>query len=271
MKRILTFTAAVAMIVPSLFAWGQKGHDVVAEIARRHLTPVTRATLDSLLQNRSIVYWSNWMDNASHTPKFDYSKTWHYKNVDADKTYDSMPEHSKGNVVTALVRQTGILVDPSQTVTERDVALKMVIHLVGDIHQPMHLGHETDLGGNKWKVKFFDTDTQLHGVWDSRLLEAGHKWSYSEWADQIDILPLEKESAWIAGSFDDWGRETYTIASMIYDATPQGSKISYDYIADWTPIVEMQLLKGGLRLAHLLNTIYDPDYNSDIPLKTPTK
>lgn len=262
MKRLLSIAATIAFIAPGIWAWGQKGHDVVAEIARRHLTAATATALDSMLQNRSIIYWSNWMDNASHTPKYDWSKTWHYKNVDADQTYDSMPTHSKGNVVTALRRETDILLDPKQSEAEKVLAIKMIVHLVGDIHQPMHLGHETDLGGNKWKVKFFDNDTQLHSVWDSRLLESGHKWSYTEWADQIDILTPEQQQAVVTGTYDDWGRETYMVCTQIYDKTPKGTVISYDYIAEWTPVVEEQLLKGGLRLADVLNSIFDPDYTA---------
>lgn len=246
-----------------MFGWGQKGHDTTAAIAEAHLTPATRAVLDSLLEGRSIVYWSNWLDNASHTPTYNYSKTWHYKNVDADQTFESMPVLQSGDIVTALEREQKIILDPYASQNEKILAVKMIVHLLGDIHQPMHLGHATDLGGNKTAVKFFDSKTNLHSVWDSRLPEAAHKWSYSEWRDQLDRLPETKIAEIQRGNAADWAKETYEICKEVYAATPQGTTISYNYIADWTPTIEQQFLKGGLRLADVLNSLFDAEYQQN--------
>jgi len=242
------------------FGWGQKGHDVVTSIAERHLTPVTRAKIDSMLDGKSIVYYANWLDNASHTPKYNYSRTWHYKNIDADQTFESAPTLQSGDVITALNREIAILQNPKQSAGERELALKMIIHLVGDMHQPLHLGHQSDRGGNNWKVKFFNGDTNLHTVWDSRLVESGHKWSYSEWVEQLDRKPFVRESVFTPSDIEKWAKESYGVCTEVYNKTPQGTKISYDYIADWTPTVEQQLLKGGLRLSEVLNYIFDPAY-----------
>lgn len=254
------FILAFASISLAGFGWGQKGHDVVTKIAEKHMSEATRASVDSLLDGKSIVYYANWLDNASHTPKYDYSRTWHYKNIDAGQTYESAPELQSGNVVTALNREIGILQNARSTRDEKVLALKMIIHLVGDMHQPMHMGHQSDRGGNNWKVKFFNSDTNLHTVWDSRLPESGHKWSYTEWAEQIDRAPYESNGAFQPADIDKWGKETYEICKEIYHQTPQGTKISYDYINEWTPVVEQQLLNGGLRLSEVLNYIFDPEY-----------
>lgn len=243
------------------FAWGQKGHDTVAYIAENHLTPVAKAAVDSILDGRSLVYYSNWLDNASHTPQYEYSKTWHYKNIDAGVDYDDAPLLPAGDVVTAIVAQTALL---SDSIADKDIkalALKMVTHFLGDIHQPMHLGHKSDLGGNRWKVRYFNRDNNLHSVWDSSIVESGHKWSYSEWQEQIDRATPEEQMAIISLTDpSEWARETYSIATEVYDTTPVDYNISFDYIAKWTPVIEQQFLKGGLRLAHLLNTIFDPAY-----------
>ena len=239
-------------------AWSQKGHDTVAHIAERHLTPRAAAAVDSLLQGRSMVYWANWLDNASHTPEYDYSRTWHYKNIDADETYRSARKNPKGDIVEAINTQYEILRNPSAPAEDRTLALKMVIHLVGDIHQPMHMGRASDLGGNRHNLKYFNNATNLHRVWDSQVLEGGHKWSYTEWQNQIDRLSPQQNEAEASGNIDDWARQTYEIAGQVYDYFPQGSKISYNQIARWTPVIERQLLRGGLRLARILNTIYDP-------------
>lgn len=256
------FIITVAMLGASIaaFGWGQKGHDTVAFIAENHLTETTRAAVDSILDGKSPVYWANWLDNASHTPEYAYTKTWHYKNVDADRTYDDMPANPAGDAVTAVKQQIEKLSDPATTKAEAALALKILIHVTGDMHQPMHMGHATDLGGNRVKLKYFNRDKNLHGIWDTDLLESAHRWSYTEWQQQLDRLNDVDEALTVQGSVDDWARETMEIARRCYDFFQPGINVSYNQIAYWAPTIEQQLLRGGLRLAHLLNTIYDPDY-----------
>ncbi len=259
MKKLSILTLMAGVLTSSqAFAWGQKGHDTTAFIAEQHLTETTRAAVDSLLDDKSLVYWANWLDNASHTPEYNYSRTWHYKNIDADQSYDSAPDHQAGNVVTALRQNIVTLRSPRATKEQKALALKMVTHLMGDMHQPMHMGHATDLGGNKIQVKYFDTPTNLHSAWDSRLPEAAHKWSYTEWQQQIDRVTQAEIDTIIQGNIDEWARQTYNICTEIYKVTPKGTVISYDYIAQWTPTIEQQFLRGGLRLATILNAIFDP-------------
>lgn len=242
------------------FAWGQKGHDVTAAIAEAHLTPATQKAVAEVLDGMSPVYWANWLDNASHTPEYAYSKTWHYKNVDAGKTYFTQPAAPDGDVVTAIRYNIGILADSTRGHDEHALAMKMLVHLVGDMHQPMHMGHATDLGGNRIKVRFFGRETNLHSVWDSNIAESGHKWSFSEWRDQIDRVKADEAEAIVAGSIDDWAKETANQATAIYMTTKPGDNLSYNEVSYWTPVIETQFLRGGLRLAHVLNMIYDPAY-----------
>lgn len=260
-----------ALTAISAFGWGQKGHDVVAFIAESHLTPATKSTVDSLLQGRSIVYWANWLDNASHTPEYEYTKTWHYRNIDAGQDYDKAPRHRSGDVVNAIESQVYLLSDPDASPVAKTLALKILVHLMGDLHQPMHMGHKSDLGGNKVNVKYFNSNRNLHGIWDSNLVESAHKWSYSEWKDQIDRATPQEEAFIIAGNPDTWGRETFAIATAVYDQTPEDYNVSYDYIAKWTPVIEDQLLKGGLRLADVLNGLFDPEYIKSNNIKTAGK
>lgn len=256
---------AVSMLMPfQSFGWSQKGHDVVAHIAERHLTPKTSAAVDSLFRGQSMVYWANWLDNASHTPEYDYSRTWHYKNIDPQETYEGAFKNPKGDILTALLSKAAQLADSTTSFTDAALALKMIVHLMGDLHQPMHMGRYSDRGGNKHQVSFFDRETNLHSIWDSSLVETGHKWSYTEWADQIDRASESLQEVLVQGNFSDWGRETYEIAKEVYADTPVGTAVSYDYIAKWTPVIEQQLLKGGLRLASILNGIFDPDNNSAV-------
>lgn len=285
-------------------AWGQKGHDVTCAIAQRHLSDEARRQVSELLGGRSMVYWANWLDNAVHTPEYAYAKTWHYKNIDEGSSFEDAPLNPHGDIVRAIEAQYALLKgsaaealkdstiealkDSAATRTiealkgsgitraERQLALKMLIHLVGDVHQPMHLGHFSDYGGNTWKVTFFGEELSLHTVWDENLLERAHAWSHTEWAEELDrgseeenivggtaeagslIVggSAEAKAFIVGGTAADWAKQTYEIAVQVYAGTPQGETLSYDYVRDWTAIVERQLLYGGLRLAHLLNSIW---------------
>ncbi len=260
LKKISFFIALAAACAFHAFSWGQKGHDVTAYIADQHLTPATRAAVDSLFEGKSIVYWANWLDNASHTPEYAYTKTWHYTNVDDGVRYEEAPVNPAGNSILAVKAQMEALADPATSFENRQLALKILVHVVGDMHQPMHMGHATDLGGNRVKVKFHGRDTNLHSVWDAAIPEAAHKWGFIEWQQMIDRETPESEAAIISGSIDDWAKETLPITSQIYAKMPDGTNIGYNEVAEWVEVVDQQLLRGGLRLAHLLNTLFDPEY-----------
>lgn len=257
MTRFLLFVLLTVALAERASAWGQKGHDTTCSIAERHLTKKAKRLIADLLDGRSIVYWSNWLDNVSHTPQYSYTKTWHYKNIDAGQTFDEAPLLETGDVVRALDEQTARLKSGSLSREEKQLALKMVIHLMGDLHQPMHMGHKSDLGGNKWFVGFFGENLPLHTVWDENLVERAHAWSHTEWTEELDRADKASVLSIQQGTFTDWARETHRLATAVYDGAPQGSTLSYDYVAQWTPIVEQQFLRGGLRLARVLNEIFE--------------
>ena len=256
MKRFLIAIVALCTTLSS-FGWGQKGHDVVAYIAECNLTPEVYQKVVKKLGNHSLVYFANWLDNASYSDQYRYTKSWHYANVDEGFTYDTMTKNEKGDVVTAIESLVAELKSGKLSAEQENVRLRMLIHLVGDIHCPMHAGHLSDRGGNEVNVKFFNRDTKLHKVWDSELVEAAHKWSYTEWEQQLNRYCTAEEKAKLAqGKAKDWLDQSHAIATEIYKATPDKSRISYDYIAYYTPVVEKQLLSGGLRLAKILNELY---------------
>lgn len=257
------FSIGLALSPLFSFGWGQKGHDVTVFIAENHLTPITYSKITDLLDGKSMVYWANWLDNASHSPEYAYSKTWHYKNIDDGIEYDEAPLHPDGDVIRAVYQQVDVLKDPVASKEDKQLALKILVHVMGDLHQPMHMGHATDLGGNRVTVNYFGRDTNLHSVWDSSVPEAAHKWTYTEWNEQINrATPEETYQILSDGTPEKWGKETFELCKEVYAKTPEGTKISYDYVSDWTPTVETQLLKGGLRLADLLNSIFDPQYKA---------
>lgn len=263
MKHIFT-TIAALLFATNCMAWGQKGHDTTCAIAQQHLTHAAKARIADILDGKSILYWSNWLDNAVHTPEYEYAKTWHYKNIDADQAYADVPPFEAGDVITALtelqLRLTTFEALPADEVAthkqEEALALKMFVHLMGDLHQPMHMGHATDLGGNRIMVKYFGRDANLHAIWDTNLVESAHAWSHTEWVEEIDRLSEEESMSIAAGNFDTWGEETFNLCREVYDDTPEGTRVSYDYVAKWTPVIERQFIRGGHRLASVLNAIF---------------
>lgn len=261
MKRITFITticalAGLFMSSAAAFGWGAKGHDVTCAIAQKHLSKKAARKVAEIFDGKSMVYWANWMDNASHTPEFAYTKTWHYKNIDASESYDNAAQNEAGDVLTAIEAQVKALKSGELNHEQQAIALRMLVHLVGDLHCPMHMGHKSDLGGNKWQVQYFRQGKNLHGIWDSDIIESAHKWTHSEWVEEIDRVGKAEAKAIVAGTPYDWGRETYEAATKIYSEIPVGSTLSYDEVAYWSPLVEQQLLKGGLRLAAILNEIF---------------
>ena len=121
----------------------------------------------------------------------------------------------------------------------------------------MHAGRLSDRGGNNVIVKFFNKDTKLHSLWDTALVESAHKWGYTEWEQQLNRYCSAERKAEIAkGGVVDWLNESHTIAKEIYMASPEKAKLFYDYLNYFTPTIEQQLLAGGLRLARILNELY---------------
>ena len=249
----------------SSFAWGSKGHDIVAAIAEQNLTPKAKKALNELLDGKSIVYYSSWMDQIQNSPYWEYgynkTKTWHYANVDKGMTYETMQKEENGDVITGLNSLTKELKENYAELTDsmRVDYVKMIVHMVGDLHCPMHAGRRTDRGGNNFKMKWFGQNTSLHSLWDSKIIESARTWSYREWRDHLDIVNKKYKKEVMQGTYEDWFTATVSNAAMLYDY--QESLVDdrmnpYEYVYKFSPMLEEQLLLGGLRLAYVLNSIF---------------
>lgn len=269
MKKFATILMSLGLLFSSLqgFSWGPTGHDVVAAIAEKHLTDNTKAQLDAILEGRSIVYFSSWMDSIQNSPYwndgYNQTKTWHYANVDKGETYQTMKKNEKGDVVTGLTMLTDELTSNYANLTDSMKAdyVKMIVHMVGDMHCPMHAGRLSDIGGNRMKIRWFGRNTNLHSVWDSKIVESARQWSYSEWRDQLDRTSDEFKASVMCGTFEEWFYETVSGAASVYDYVEklgeENPNLSYQFVYDFSPLLENRLLVGGYRLAYVLNTIFD--------------
>ncbi|ACU58041.1 S1/P1 nuclease [Chitinophaga pinensis] len=244
------------------FAWGVTGHRVVAEIASRHLTPQARKAIIALLGPQSMAMVANWPDfiKSDTTHKYDHTSPWHYldfpANVDRVHFDEVLKEHTTGE---NLYAQTEALIkklkDPATSKADKVFALTFLIHMIGDMHQPLHIGRDEDQGGNKIPVMWFDKQSNLHRVWDEQLIEF-QQLSYTEYTQALDTASAAEVRKLQSGSIADWMYDSNQLSNKVYALTHANDKLSYRYNYWFIADLNGQLLKGGLRLAALLNQIY---------------
>lgn len=236
--------------------WGKTGHRATAEIATTHLTKKAKKKISELLDGDSPALVSTYPDDIKSDSKYDKYSIWHFVNIPEGKTYDEAKDDLEPeNIVMAIEKAKKALKDDSTPREKKQFYLKFLIHLIGDLHQPLHIGRPDDLGGNTIIVFWFGDPSNLHRVWDSDMLDS-FKMSYSELAANEQMLSKEEYKAIEQGNVEDWVRETLEITNQIYDSARNGDQLGYNYMYDWMPVVRQQLQKGGIRLAKELNDIF---------------
>lgn len=254
--RLSLFAAAVALAaVPTpALAWGKTGHRVVATIADGHLSGLARAHIHEILGVESLPEAANWPDEMRSDPDAFWQKTsspWHYVTV-GGISYDQAPP--EGDAYGALRFFRSMVLDPKTSPEHRQLALRFIVHIVGDLHQPLHNGRPGDRGGNNVKVKWFGRDTNLHAVWDTAMIEETG-YSFTEYSERLNRhTSSEDVIAWWNPKPTDWIAESVQLRERIY---PEGTDLGYDYIYRHTPTVELRLKQGGVRLAAYLNAMFD--------------
>lgn len=255
-------------------AWGQNGHRIIGKVAEEHLTTATVQALTPLLEESSLAQVSTWADEMrSNDSEFWRKKStkWHYINVkDATKMHSHI-DHSINskeqvkNILDGIYYGINTLQSDATSIDEKRFALRFLVHLVGDSHQPFHAGRGEDHGGNLIKVTFFGDKTNLHSTWDTRLIE-NERLSYSEFAEFIKTSNKTIISDYLNSEPADWLLESHHISDKIYNLNE--TEISYGYIYKYMPTVRIRLQQGGIRLAGLLNQIFD---KNAAPLKEALK
>ena len=247
--------SALAMLPSPALAWGKTGHRVSGAIADKHLSGLARAHIREIIGVENLVEASTWPDEMRSNPDPFWQKTanpWHYVTVGGFE-YDRAPP--EGDALGALAFFRSQLRDPATSLEHRQLALRFIVHIIGDLHQPLHNGRPGDRGGNDVKVKWFGRDTNLHAVWDSALVDdAGY--SFSEYAERLSRHTTPQDViAWWTANPRDWIRESVQIRERIYP--PAGkTELGYDYIYQHMPTVELRLKQSGIRLAAYLNELF---------------
>lgn len=242
----------LAMSSP-VHAWGPNGHRVVGRIAMNHLSEEAGRAIECLIGPQGLDQASTWADEIRSDPSWRKADPWHYISIDDHETLETTARDPNGDVLEAMQRFEAVLRDPQASGPAKQEALKFLVHFVGDVHQPLHVGRREDRGGNSIEVLWFDATTNLHSVWDSKLIE-NEQLSFSELAEFIDHPTQEEIRTWQSSTFVDWVKESKAFRERVY--TLGDRKLSYQYAFANMPLVKQRLVQAGVRLAGLLNSIF---------------
>lgn len=264
LKRTLLALSILVIWSPPATAWGPNGHRIVAHIAESRLNGAAKKEIERLIGRIPLALISTWADEIKSDPSWSHASPWHYINVPPDQVIETARRSSQGDVIEAINRFERVLRAQDANQQDRAEALKFLVHLVGDVHQPLHVGYASDRGGNDVKVRWFGRNTNLHSVWDEHLVEE-QRLSYTEFAAFIDQPVFRKKTestGWrVKGSsVIHWARESRRLLPGVYDFGSASSgktpNLGYEYISRHTETVKQRLLVAGYRLAYMLNDIF---------------
>lgn len=260
-KKILTGLFLSFLLPLASFAWGPNGHRIVAEIAWQHLTPQAKKAVINILGRQSMPMIANWPDfiKSDTTHQYDHTNKWHYLDFPANigrAEFDNLLKEATGeNLYTQTQAMIKDLKNKKLAKDKQIFALSFLVHMLGDMHQPLHVGRDEDMGGNKINLTWFDKASNLHRVWDEQLIDF-QQLSYTEYSQAIDIASPARVKELQSGTIADWMYESHVLADKVYGYTKPDSKLSYRYNYVFVDNLNDQLLKGGLRLATVLNGIF---------------
>jgi hypothetical protein len=253
--RSFLTTAAILAATPAL-AWGPNGHRITGAIADENLSGLARANIALLIGNETLAEASTYPDEQRSNPDPFWQKAaspWHYVTVASGIAYKPSMAPPEGDAITALTKFTATLRDPKAPIGDRRVALRFIVHIIGDLHQPLHVGRGNDRGGNETPVSFFNRPTNLHSLWDSGLID-NEKLSYSEYARFLSrtITPRDIVT-WSDVRPATWMTESIKLRDTIYPADP---KLSWGYAYQHHDALEGRLKRAGIRIAAYLNWVF---------------
>lgn len=283
MIKNLLLSLSLGLYAQNAFAWGSMGHQTVGEIAERFLTPEAKLGIADILGPEKLAIAAVWADDVRDDPDFNAFKPYHFISIDSNAPYSSLPEdqHDLRDSMTVLTKYPAIILDPKMPKSVKLVALKYLIHVVGDVHQPMHIGKSSDSGGNSCKLIWDKQNYSLHQVWDGRIIDfdisrikAGKSplknFSFIQYADFLlknSNLSEEQINSLAAIDYSAWIKESQDLRPKLYpenapktfcqDHSTEFPVITEDFKNQSANIARERLVYGGMRLASLLNKIFD--------------
>lgn len=252
MKKLILVLFALIVLTDG-FGWGATGHRATGLIAERYLTAKAKKRINQILGGESLAMVSTWMDEIRSDSTYNYTTDWHWTTIPDGGRYEDVENNLDGKVVMMIEKFTQDLKTGKFTPKQEQEYLKMLVHMVGDMHQPLHVGKPGDRGGNDVKVKWFRSESNLHRVWDSEMID-DTKLSYTELAQSFGSPDKETIKKWQGTSVRDWAMESVSYRPQVYDIG--NSNLGYQYSYKYFSIAKTRMLQAGVRLAGLLNQIY---------------
>ena len=266
------FSAALALATAAwalpAAAWGPIGHRVSAEIAARNIDGRTAAHVAMILDSETLADASTVPDEQRNNPDPFWQETaspYHYVTLPEGRPIEQLEHPLEGDAITALEEFTATLRDPSSAIEDRRLALRFIVHIVSDLHLPLHVGDGTDRGGNDVRVTWFGEPQTLHWVWDEGMV-VRKQLSATEFAERLSRRTTPDEIVtWWDPRPATWMQESADLRDMIYpetggehgEGTPESPvELSWQYDYDWTPAMELRLKQSGYRLAAYLDRVF---------------
>jgi len=259
MRNIVCLIAAFILIISTVKAenpdWGATGHRTIGKIADNYLNGKTKRKIAELLNGESLALVSTFGDDIKSDKRYNDFYTWHYVNMPFGVKYEDSEKNIKGDLVTGIEKCKSVILDENASKEDKIFYLKLLVHFMGDLHQPMHVGRKEDKGGNTVQVKWFGSGTNLHSVWDSKMIEH-YNMTYTELAENANKISKEQVAFLQQGTVVDWVNDTQTYAIKVYASAEVGEKLGYNYMYKNFGLARSQLQKGGVRLAKVLNDLF---------------
>ncbi len=252
MKKLILGLFALLVLTEG-FGWGATGHRAAGLIAERYLTNKAKKRIQQILNGESVAMVSTWMDEIQSDSTYKYTTDWHWTTIPNGGRYEDVENNLDGKVVMMIEKFTQDLKTGKLTPKQEQEYLKMLIHMVEDMHQPLHVGIPGDRGGNNIKVKWFRNDSNLHRVWDSEMIN-DTRLSYTELAESLGTPTKETIKKWQSTGVRDWALESMSYRPQVYDIG--NGNLGYQYSYKYFSIAKTRMLQAGIRLAGLLNEIY---------------
>ena len=250
------------------YAYGAKAHRIVGYIADRYLCVETRQAIAPFMGKYSLAETGLWADRIRSNRQWDYARPWHYINVPDDIAIADRQIATDGDVLVAIERFRAELADPELGFEQHQIAFRFLVHLVADIHQPLHVGRRADLGGNKIKVTVAGQKTNLHAYWDSFALEQNRTGPYV-YAARLANRDFRSVAQWGASGPLQWAEESKLFRSEVYafesDPITGYGVLAPAYQAAAIEIIDLRLSQAGVRLAAILNGVYCSTEEADDP------
>lgn len=248
-------------------AWGFQGHQITGLIAESLLTDTAKRQVEQLLGKESLAAATTYMDKqrSALSKRWHLSSHWHYDNQALCKF---QPYCLDGNCATYQIeRFTSVLADRKASTSDRAMALRLLIHMLGDIHQPLHTSDNNDRGGNSVKVRLEAGKRQysLHEVMDTALIKqlVGSQ-RLDAYATKLKISYNSQFSRWQVGSPKEWAAQSYALANQqVYRQLPEFAcgiapkaplTLSAPYLRAAKTYLPEQIAKAGVRMAYILNS-----------------